>query len=201
MKLCPHCSEKMPDHYIVCTACHKELVPQKMPSIRTPSVASYNPSVRPALGRGDKLGWGKWIQIFLGTVVYMVVFLGPLIQQGNVQIPWSGHLPGAMGQEGKLFLTGDPAIPVAKTKADLLALRGMSSSSNQAMPKGGISSRGSASKKSSNKLAHVPAGSAVRVLDTSDGLCRVIVLDGRYEGTMGWVDSVHVASNSRQEGQ
>ncbi len=201
MKQCPHCTEKMPDTYIICTACHKELVPPQMPSYHPSSGGSYDARIPLVLRKRNELGWGKWIQIFLGTIVYLAVFLGPLIQQGNVQIPWSRHLSGAAGQEGKLFLTGDQAILVAKTKDELLAVRGAGDSIKQKTQKSVAGSKGAVSRRLSNKLARVPAGSAVRVLDTADGVCRVIVLDGQYEGTLGWVDSAHIASFSRQEGQ
>lgn len=199
--ICPHCAEKMPDRYIVCTACHKELVPQERPSYRQPPEIAIEPPTRPAFRNGNRLGWGKWIQIFLGALVCLIVFLGPLIQPGNVQNSSVEPLPGAMGQEGRLFLTGEPVILVAKSKTDLLALRGKSGAPNQIAQKSAKTPRQAGAKRSAGKVAPVPAGTTVRVLDVSGGLCRVIVLDGEYEGTLGWVDSTRISSLSRQEGQ
>lgn len=199
--ICPHCAQKMPDHYIVCTSCHKELLPQDRPSYRQPSEIVQRPSAVPAFRNGNGLGLGKWIQIFLGAVVCLVVFLGPLLQPGNVQDSWLEHLPGAMGHDGRLVLTGEPVILVAKNKDDLLALRGMPAPPNQNGRKSVKAPKQAATKRASSKAAPVPAGSTVRVLDVSGGLCRVIVLDGQYEGTLGWVDSARISSFSRQEGQ
>ncbi|MBZ5534695.1 MAG: hypothetical protein LAO31_01970 [Acidobacteriia bacterium] len=156
---------------------------------------------RPAFKNGNKLGLGKWIQILLGAFVCLVVFLGPLIQPGNVQNSSMGPLPGAMGQAGHLFLSGESVILVAKSKDDLLALRETSGAPNQSAQKSLKTRRKAGSNRSTNKVAPVPAGATIRVLDVSGGLCRVIVLDGEFEGTLGWVDTARISSLSRQEGQ
>jgi hypothetical protein len=199
--ICPHCAEKMPDRYVICTKCHKELACKERSPHRQPSEFVIEHHARPAFKRGDKLGLGKWIQILMGAFVCIVVFLGPLIQPGNVHDSSLMPLPGAMGQAGHLFLSGDPVILVHKSKDDLLALRETSGASNQSAQESKKTTKRTGSKRSTNKVAPVPAGATVRVLDVSGGLCRVIVLDGEFEGTLGWVDSARISSLSRQEGQ
>jgi hypothetical protein len=199
--ICPHCAKKMPDRFIVCTSCHKELAPQVKSSDRQPTRNASEPPAGPAFRNGNRLGLWKWIQIFVGALVCLVVFLGPLIQSGNVQNSSLEPLAGTIGQVGHLFSAGEPVILVAKSKGDLLALRAVSSAPKQNAQEAVKSPKKAGSRRSSRRGAPVPAGSTVRVLNVSEGLCRVIVLDGEFEGTLGWVDSARISSLSRQEGQ
>jgi|GEM_PF-6904613 len=194
---CPHCTEKMPDTFIICTACHNELMPQRGPSPQPPPQRPRHPDVPSLVRRGEGLGWLKWMQITLGTVFCLMVFLGPHFKGWDEQWSSSAPFPVVIGQEGHLFLTGSVTVTIVKNKDDLATVPGSSVDVNQHTRTPRSKSKRGSGSRFSNKETTVPAGSKVRVLDVSGALSHVIVLDGVSEGTVGWVNSSWISPISR----